>query len=230
MLILLEMSLRRIATLISLSTTMTQNAAYPPMVAKPNKHFCPYQPKTPYTLLTPEEADHFLTHGWLKVPNAIKPEYIDAWMADFWVRTGYDEHDKSTWKDEYLHLPHHRQVRHDKFCPEAWKKIAEICGGEERIDPERERWIGDNFIINFGSEERSKAKVDNSPKDRTGWHCDNDWYRQFLDSSGTALTIVHCLTDILAHGGGTWLCEDGIAGKSCQLHLFLRRVPTLSSF
>lgn len=171
-------------------------------------------PKTPYKSLTPEEAEHFLTHGWLKAPGAIKPEYIDAWMADFWVRTGFDEHDKTTWKDEYLHLPHHRQQRHDEFCPEAWGKISDICGGEDRIDPERERWIGDNFIANFGSDVRSKSQIEYSPKEKTGWHCDNDWYRQFLDSSGTAMTIVHCFTDVPARGGGTWLCEDGIARKS----------------
>ena len=43
-------------------------------------------------------------------------------------------------------------------------------------------------------------------------HHDNDWYRQFLDSSGNALTIVHCFTDVPPRGGGTWLAEDGIEG------------------
>lgn len=38
-------------------------------------------------------------------------------------------------------------------------------------------------------------------------------YRQFLDSSGNALTIVHCFTDILPNGGGgTVVAEDGIKG------------------
>lgn len=41
-----------------------------------------------------------------------------------------------------------------------------------------------------------------------------DWrrYRQFLDSSGNALTIIFCFTDVLPNGGGTALCEDGIKG------------------
>ena len=38
-------------------------------------------------------------------------------------------------------------------------------------------------------------------------------YRQFLDSSGNALTIIHCFTDIPKGGGGTALCEDGIKGE-----------------
>jgi len=207
-------ALRHQSNLTSYCTSAPQKPSRTPTTAMSPERFSPYPPKLPYKFLTPQEADHFLTHGWLKVPNAIMPEYIDAWMADFWVRTGYDEHDKTTWKDEYLHLPHHRQVRHDQFCPEAWNKILDICGGEARIDPEREGWIGDNFIANFGSEARSKSQFENSPKEKKGWHFDNDWYRHFLDSSGTALTIVHCFTDIPPHGGGTWLCEDGIARES----------------
>jgi len=39
-------------------------------------------------------------------------------------------------------------------------------------------------------------------------------YRHFLDSSGNALTIIACFTDIPERGGGTALCEDGIASKS----------------
>jgi hypothetical protein len=169
-----------------------------------------------YEHLTPSEAEHFLTHGWLKVPGAIKPEYISSWMSDLWVRLGYDPADKSTWSSEYYHMPHHRQVRAELVAPRAWGKIVDICGGEERIDPERERWIGDNFIINFGT--RSRAESD--PRDdvplheKGGFHCDNDWYRMFLDSSSTALTIVYCFTDIPARGGGTILCEDGIEGGS----------------
>ena len=166
-----------------------------------------------YSSLTETEASFFLHHGWLRVPNAINPEYIDKWMADFWDRTGYDPNDKSTWKQEYLFMPHHRQVRIEEFCPEAWKKIVDIAGGEDRIDPDRERWIGDNFIVNFGSEARSKGHKCTDPATRAGWHADNDWYRQFLDSAGTAMTVVHCFTDIPPDGGGTWLCEDGIEGE-----------------
>lgn len=36
----------------------------------------------------------------------------------------------------------------------------------------------------------------------------------FLDSSSTALTVVHCFSDVPKDGGGTWLCEDGLKGES----------------
>lgn len=165
-----------------------------------------------YKHLTPEDVDHFLTKGWLNVPNSIDPKYIDKWMEDMWVRIGYDEHDKSTWKQEYLHLPRHREVRCEEFCPAAWDKVKEIVGGEEYLDPERERYYGDAFIINFGTEERTHQTEDDFPPNQRGFHCDDDWYRMFLDSSGNAMTVILCFTDIPPRGAGTWVCQDGLAG------------------
>jgi len=172
----------------------------------------PTKPIRKYKSLTPEEEEHFLTKGWLRVPGAIKQKYIDEFMSDFWIRLGWDEHDKSTWTEEYVHQPRHREVPAEEYAPVAWDKICDIVGGEDKIDPVRERYYGDAFVSNFGSEARSKEKRI-SPGEKDSWHCDDDWYRQFLDSSGNALTIVHCFTDILGDGGGgTLLCEDGIAG------------------
>ncbi|KAH8895337.1 hypothetical protein GQ53DRAFT_714962 [Thozetella sp. PMI_491] len=193
-------------------------APYPASAAKPNESFVYTNPKTPFKYLTHEEAENFVNKGWLHVPNAINQDMVSKWMADLWVRSGYDEHDKSTWKLEYLHMPFHRQVRYEEFAPEAFKKITEIIGGEENWDPERERWVGDNFITNFGSEARSNETVEKTPKEKSGWHCDNDWFRQFLDSSGTALTVINCFTDIPLRGGGTWLCEDGLASVCKYLY------------
>ena len=131
-----------------------------------------------YKYLSKEEQDFFVTHGWLKVEGAIKQEYIDSWMADMWVRLGYDEHDKSTWTEEYLKMPRHREVRCEDFCPDAWNKMLEIVGGEEVVDPIRERYYGDQFIINFGSEQRVQEAKEGKfakPNEFRGWHTDNDW-------------------------------------------------------
>lgn len=169
-----------------------------------------------YKSLAPDEVEHFLTHGWIKVENAIEPQYIERFMKDFWARLDYDEHDKSTWKEEYVSLTRHREVRMEEFCPKAWGKIIDIVGGEDRLDPVRERYAGDAFIINFGTEERAK-ETPIAPQDKTTWHIDDDWYRLFLDSSGNALTVIHCYTDVLGdNGGGTTLCEDGIKGESME--------------
>ncbi|KXH52079.1 hypothetical protein CNYM01_00410 [Colletotrichum nymphaeae SA-01] len=186
-------------------------APYPRCIAKPGERFLYAPPSTPFQHLTDEEAKHFVEHGWLRVENAINPDIIQRWMKDLWVRCGYDAGDKSTWAQEYLHLPFHRQLRYEEFAPKAFDKITDIMGGVEAWDDERERWVGDNFVVNFGSESRSRES-DNvkSPKQKGGWHCDNDWFRQFLDSSGTTLTVINCFTDIPPGGGGTLLCEDGL--------------------
>lgn len=173
-----------------------------------------HQVNQDYKYLTPEDVDHFLTKGWLRVPEAIKPEYIDKWMEDFWPRVDYDPSDKSTWQTQYHHLPRHREVPAEEFAPEAWNKTIEICGGENRIDPIRERYYGDAFIVNFGTDEwANKKEAPLEPQNLKGWHTDDDWYRMFLDSTGCAITVIHCFTDIPERGGGTMLCEDGIEGK-----------------
>jgi len=164
-----------------------------------------------YKHLTPEEREFFVEHGWLKVPGAIKQKYIDEWMKDLWVRLGWDEHDKSTWTEEYVKMPRHREVLASEFCPEAWEKMCELVGGEDKIDPVRERYYGDQFICNFGTEElEGTDDKDHDPAKSWGWHTDNDHYRHFLDSADNALTIIHCFTDIPRLGGGTQLCEDGM--------------------
>ncbi|KAH8901708.1 hypothetical protein GQ53DRAFT_851719 [Thozetella sp. PMI_491] len=194
-----------------------------------------------YKYLSPEERAHFVEHGWLKVPNAINQKYLQEWMANLWTRLGYNPDDKSSWKESYIKLPRHREVPVYEFCPSAWNKMVEIVGGEDKIDPVRERYHGDQFIISFGSEELTKT-LDIPPQEMKGWHTDNDWYRQFLDSSGNALTIIHCFTDIPEGGGGTMIAEDGIKGI-CQYlydhpegldppfeHILYTHVPSCKKF
>ncbi|WWC58909.1 uncharacterized protein I303_101454 [Kwoniella dejecticola CBS 10117] len=169
-----------------------------------------------YKYLTEEDRAHFLERGWIQVPNAVNPQYLDPWMENLWVRLGEDPNDPSTWKEEYLKMPRHREVPYEEYCtPEAWGKLCEIVGGENRMHPYRERYAGDQFIINFGSDKydglhEKGEKPD--PQQATGYHIDNDWYRQFLDSAGNALTLIFLYTDVLENGGGTFLVEDAIPG------------------
>jgi hypothetical protein len=126
-----------------------------------------------YQHLTPEERAHFVEHGWLKIDNVIKPEYLHGWMENLWVRLGMDPNDKSTWTEEYTKLPRHREVRAEEFAPVAWAKMCELVGGENKIDPVRERYYGDQMIINFGREDL--VGKTHEPHQLHGWHTDNDW-------------------------------------------------------
>jgi hypothetical protein len=164
-----------------------------------------------YNHLSLEERSHFLEHGWLRIPNAINPAYLDPWLDNLWVRLGMKADDKSTWTDEFLKLPRHREVPNEEMCTDdAWGKVLEIVGGEEKMHPYRERYFGDQFIINFGNEHWEQH--DQIPTQAKGWHVDNDWYRQFLDSGGIALTLIFLYSDCPARGGGTYVCEDAIPG------------------
>ena len=50
---------------------------------------------------------------------------------------------------------------------------CEIVGGEDKIDPVRERFFGDQFINSFGAEQFDREEV--AYQDLKGWHTDNDW-------------------------------------------------------
>ena len=196
-------------------------------------------PRT-YSHLTEQDRAFFLRHGWLRVPKSIQPKYIDAWMSDLWVRLGMDPNDKSTWTDEYLKLPRHREAPVQDVCPEAWAKMCELVGGDEMIDPVRERYYGDQHIINFvgvslmdreltAGTRRLEARYSRAAVPRferlarrqrlVSWSrspmsLPTDplirRYRCFADSSNNALTVILCFTDIPKRGGGTALAEDSL--------------------
>lgn len=70
--------------------------------------------------LTRHEVDHFLEHGWLHVPNAVAPKYLEDWPKDLFVRLpGWDENDKSTWQDEYTQVSRIREAPAAQVIPKA---------------------------------------------------------------------------------------------------------------
>lgn len=52
--------------------------------------------------LSAEQRQHFLDHGWVRIPKAISPEMIDRFAGNVWIRLGYDKDDKSTWTREMV--------------------------------------------------------------------------------------------------------------------------------
>ena len=57
----------------------------------------------------------------------------------------------------------------------------EIVGGEDKIDPIRERYYGDQFINAFGAPQFDRPQV--PPQELVGWHTDNDWCVDARDMS-----------------------------------------------
>ena len=67
---------------------------------------------TEYKYLTPEQREHFLQHGWIKIPKAVKEEYLKAFTENVWIRLGYDPDDKSTWTKEKVRCRAHNLPLH----------------------------------------------------------------------------------------------------------------------
>ncbi|KAI0644403.1 hypothetical protein C8Q79DRAFT_912726 [Trametes meyenii] len=159
---------------------------------------------TEYKYLTPEQRDHFLQHGWVKIPKAVKEEYLKQFTENVWVRLGYDPDDKSTWTKEKIHMPRHREIPTREFMPKAWGAMAELLGGEDRIDPTIFESCGDSLIVNLGAEQWVDKEI--PPKDLGNWHM----FTHFLDSGEQGLTVIVLFNDIVPRGGGTYIAPDGV--------------------
>ncbi|OCH88280.1 hypothetical protein OBBRIDRAFT_96845 [Obba rivulosa] len=158
--------------------------------------------------LTPEQREHFLEHGWVKIPKAVLEEHLTRFTENVWVRLGYDPDDKSTWQKEKIHMPRHREVPTKDFMPKAWGAMCELLGGEDRIDTSLFESCGDSLIVNLGAEEWMDHDI--APKDLGNWHIDGDWFTHFLDSGEQGLTVIVLFNDIGPRAGGTYIAPDGI--------------------
>ena len=55
---------------------------------------------TEFRYLSPEQRTHFLEHGWVRIPKAVREEHLKAFTENVWVRLGYDPGDRTTWTKE----------------------------------------------------------------------------------------------------------------------------------
>lgn len=159
--------------------------------------------------LTQAQKDHFLAHGFVRLPNCFTREKAAEWTSDMWTRLGFSPDNKDTWTSERIHMPHHRTEHVKTFAPRAWAGICELLGGEERIAEESAMW-SDALIVNLGSKEYD-GKEWPQPKELYGWHVDGDFFVHFLDSREQGLLVIPLFSDIVPHAGGTVVSPDAIA-------------------
>ncbi|KAL3443296.1 hypothetical protein BJX65DRAFT_285540 [Aspergillus insuetus] len=157
--------------------------------------------------LTEEQKNHFLQHGYVRIPSCFTREKADEWTRDVWVRLGYSPTDKSTWTKERINMPRHREESVRSFAPKAWAAICELCGGEDRVSEQSSTW-GDGLIVNLGTSEWENRWPD--PKELDNWHVDGDFFVHFLDSPEQALLVIPLFSNIKPHGGGTMICPEAI--------------------
>ncbi|KAJ5122456.1 hypothetical protein N7476_005921 [Penicillium atrosanguineum] len=157
--------------------------------------------------LTQEQIDHFMRHGFVRIPGCFSRAKAAQWTADVWIRLGYSPNDKSTWAAERIHMPDHKCEPVKTFAPKAWAAMCQLLGGENRMMAHSATW-NDAFIVNLGTAE-SEGQVP-SPTELDGWHADGDFFTHFLDSPEQGLLVIPLFTDIQEHAGGTMVCSDSI--------------------
>src|SRR5215217_5847396 len=158
------------------------------------------------TVLSSEQIDSFIEHGYLRIPECFTRADAQPWLDEVWVRLGYDRDDPSTWAEQRVHMPSLRHVEVADFAPKVWGAACQLLGGEDRIE-QPYRW-GDGFIANLGIgadrpwEPPSAASPD--------WHKDGDFFRHFLDSPEQGLLTIVLWSDIHHQGGGTFIAPDSV--------------------
>jgi len=126
-----------------------------------------------YKVLTDADVEHFLTHGFVRIPDCFTTEASDEWTKDVWLRLGMSPTDKSTWTRERTNMPEHRRLKVPEFAPKAYDAICDLVGGGDKITAKSKTW-SDSFIVNLGTEE-NEGKT-HGPKELEQWHVDGEIY------------------------------------------------------
>jgi hypothetical protein len=102
-----------------------------------------------------------------RIPSAFTQVQSDDVTKNVWERLGMSPTDKSTWARERTNMPSHKTFDAAEFAPRAWAAICELCGGEDRVNPESRFWK-DSLIVNLGTAENEGVGV--PPQKLLGWH------------------------------------------------------------
>ncbi|KAI1805646.1 hypothetical protein F4811DRAFT_212305 [Daldinia bambusicola] len=170
---------------------------------------------SPPAPLTQEQKDFFLANGYIKLSNCFTREQAAQVTEGVWTRLGMSPSDKSTWTRERTNMPSHRTFDSAVFAPKAWRAICELCGGEDRVDPQSRVWR-DSLIVNLGTAEGEGKPV--PPRDLANWHVDGDFFVHYLDSPEQALLVIPLFTDVVPQGGGTMICPPAIERVARHLY------------
>lgn len=159
-----------------------------------------------YRVLTEEQAEHFLQHGYVVIKGCFSREAAAEKTATLWTRLGYDPIDQSTWAQSSIHMPTRERFEVKEFAPKAWDAVCDLLGGEERI-AQPYLW-GDGFIVNLweGADRPWESASASSP----GWHKDGDFFRHFLDSPEQGLLTLVLWSDVHHQGGATFVAADSV--------------------
>jgi len=156
--------------------------------------------------LAESDVDHFIRKGYVKIEGAFPTQVAKEWSANCFSRLGYDPADKRTWLEPRIHMGGDKFVEVAQFAPRVYGAICDLLGGEERLEPPS-RW-SDHFIVNLGL--RADEEWQPAGPTTPGWHKDGDFFRHFLDSPEQGLLVFVNWTDVVHHGGPTYIATDSV--------------------
>ncbi len=159
-----------------------------------------------FRTLTPADIDHFVRKGYLKIERGFPREVAAEWSDNCFERLGYDKQDKSTWLEQRIHMGGDRFVQVQDIAPRVYDAICDLVGGEERLG--RPCHWSDHFIVNLGI--RADEPWQPAGPATPGWHKDGDFFRHFLDSPEQGLLVFVNWTDVVHHGGPTYIATDSV--------------------
>lgn len=159
-----------------------------------------------YRTLTDNDVDHFIRKGYVKLEGAFPREVAEEWSRNCFQRLGYDMNDRSTWKEQRIHMGGDHYVSVKEFAPRVFEAMCDLLGGEERIG-QPVRW-SDHFIVNLGV--RADEPWEPAGPTTPGWHKDGDFFRHFLDSPEQGLLVFVNWTDVVHQGGPTYIATDSV--------------------
>jgi len=155
--------------------------------------------------LSSADLDHFRQYGYVTIPDAFPRDVADKHAARCYQRLGIDPDDRSTWTQERIHMGGSEYVNVREFAPKVFEAMGRLLG-PDRINGEP-RW-SDHYIVNL-AERWDKPWIPAGP-DAPGWHKDGDFFRHFLDSPEQGLLVFVCWTDVVHHGGPTYVARDSV--------------------
>ncbi len=166
-----------------------------------------------YRVITDEQADHFLTKGYVKIEDCFPESLAQEWTDFAFERLGYTREDPSTWTEERIHMPSMNKIDISIHAPRAFQAMCDVMGGEDRI--KIPVFFGDGLIANFSL--RANEPWEPPSAATPGWHKDGDWFRHFLDTPEQGLLTLAVWSNIKPKSGGTFMALDSIPFIARQL-------------
>jgi hypothetical protein len=161
-----------------------------------------------YEVLTTEQAEHFLAHGWTVVHDCLDREIAERYTDLAYRRLGYDRDSPETWAEPMVHMPDMHIWQIKEFAPKAWGAICDVIGGEDRQGGRfGDKW-SDCFIVNFS--QGADRPWEPPSANVGGWHKDGNFFRHFLDSPEQGLLTIVLWSDVLPQSGGTFIAPDSV--------------------